>query len=685
MTTKEITLKAWLENNETVSAYQGEVDSRFLQISLIDNNGAVNLKNKTVQFYAKKPDGTTIFNNAEIVDENNGIINVMLTSQMSAVDGILPNCEIIVNDLEGATLKFKGINIIIIKTLPDTDIESSSESTTLQEIMLKINDMAEHQASTNNPHKVTVEQIGAATAEQGSKAETAIQSAEKGVANGIATLDANSKLIQLPTPEDISAVPISRSINNKKLSSDINLTAEDVGAAESNHGNHIPNPQLANNSVFLRNDNTWQTVTPENIGALPNTTTLPSKISDLENDVGFITEYTETDPTVPAWAKSASKPSYNFSEINNTPTTLSGYGITDAISAEHTHPEASTTEAGFLSAGDKAKLDKMEITSNDYLKVNSFTVSSNSNLTVANASMSVGYGNSVSGSNSVATGYNCTCSGTYSLACGYSSKASGSISAAIGEQAFTVGNNSISAGYHTTARAYNFACGRYNSSSASTASGTSGDMFIIGNGSSSEAKNAFRVTASGSILANAEYNSTGADYAELFEWLDSNINEEDRRGLFVTLDGDKIRLANSQDTYILGVVSGNPSVVGDNFDDDWCKKYLTDVFGTPILENKSFPAITDENGNVIQKAYEDKCFVLNPLYDSTQTYIPRSKRKEWVTVGIVGKLVVIDDGTCEANGYCYPSQNGIATNSINKTNYRVMKRIDDSHIQIFIK
>lgn len=210
-------------------------------------------------------------------------------------------------------------------------------------------------------------------------------------------------------------------------------------------------------------------------------------------------------------------------------------------------------------------------------------------------------------------------------------------------------------------------------------------MFIIGNGSSSEAKNAFRVTASGSILANAEYNSTGADYAELFEWLDSNINEEDRRGLFVTLDGDKIRLANSQDTYILGVVSGNPSVVGDNFDDDWCKKYLTDVFGTPILENKSFPAITDENGNVIQKAYEDKCFVLNPLYDSTQTYIPRSKRKEWVTVGIVGKLVVIDDGTCEANGYCYPSQNGIATNSINKTNYRVMKRIDDSHIQIFIK
>lgn len=56
--------------------------------------------------------------------------------------------------------------------------------------------------------------------------------------------------------------------------------------------------------------------------------TIPTKTSDLNNDSGFIT--TETDPTVPSWAKEANKPSYNFSEIGNKPTTLSGYGITDA-------------------------------------------------------------------------------------------------------------------------------------------------------------------------------------------------------------------------------------------------------------------------------------------------------------------------------------------------------------------
>lgn len=39
------------------------------------------------------------------------------------------------------------------------------------------------------------------------------------------------------------------------------------GKADVNHGNHVPVTQTANNKVFLRNDNTWATVTPENIGA----------------------------------------------------------------------------------------------------------------------------------------------------------------------------------------------------------------------------------------------------------------------------------------------------------------------------------------------------------------------------------------------------------------------------------
>ena len=51
---------------------------------------------------------------------------------------------------------------------------------------------------------------------------------------------------------------------------------------------------------------------------------------------------------------------------------------------------------------------------------------------------------------------------------------------------------------------------------------------------------------------------------------------------------------------------------------------------------------------------------------------------------MIGKLIAIDDGTSEVNGYCYPSSDGIATKSSDKTRYRVLSRIDESHIKVLI-
>lgn len=47
---------------------------------------------------------------------------------------------------------------------------------------------------------------------------------------------------------------------------------------------------------------------------------LVSSASQLVNDVGFITGYTETDPTVPTWAKQSTKPSYTANEVGALPT-----------------------------------------------------------------------------------------------------------------------------------------------------------------------------------------------------------------------------------------------------------------------------------------------------------------------------------------------------------------------------
>lgn len=49
--------------------------------------------------------------------------------------------------------------------------------------------------------------------------------------------------------------------------------------------------------------------------------TVPTKVSQLDNDSGYITDYTETDPTVPSWAKQPAKPSYTATEVHARPDT----------------------------------------------------------------------------------------------------------------------------------------------------------------------------------------------------------------------------------------------------------------------------------------------------------------------------------------------------------------------------
>ena len=61
----------------------------------------------------------------------------------------------------------------------------------------------------------------------------------------------------------LTSAPVA-SVNGK--TGEVTLSASDVGAAPTSHGNHVPATQTADNSTFLRNDNTWQKVTPAGIG-----------------------------------------------------------------------------------------------------------------------------------------------------------------------------------------------------------------------------------------------------------------------------------------------------------------------------------------------------------------------------------------------------------------------------------
>ena len=52
---------------------------------------------------------------------------------------------------------------------------------------------------------------------------------------------------------------------------------------------------------------------------------------------------------------------------------------------------------------------------------------------------------------------------------------------------------------------------------------------------------------------------------------------------------------------------------------------------------------------------------------------------------MLGKLYVRDDGTCEVNGYVMVGDNGVATASLEKTNIRVLSRVDENVVRVLLK
>lgn len=187
--------------------------------------------------------------------------------------------------------------------------------------------------------------------------------------------------------------------------------------------------------------------------------------------------------------------------------------------------------------------------------------------------------------------------------------------------------------------------------------------FAVGAGSLGNNENCFEVRGSSGVFANGGYHDIGADYAEYFEWLDGNLEKEYRCGILVELSKNKIIPATG--STIFGAISGNPSVVGNAYELYWHGKYARDVYGKVITTKLGEP-------------------LLSPDYDPNKKYIPRSKRPEWAVVGILGKLIVRDNGECIPGDFC-GAINGIAVPSKHtKTRVLTLRRIDNNHIEVVI-
>ena len=345
-----------------------------------------------------------------------------------------------------------------------------------------------------------------------------------------------------------------------------------------------------------------------------------------------------------------------------------------------------------------------------------------SNIASGNDARAYGEKNVSSGKGATAYGKYCKASGQYSKACGLYAEASGECAIAEGNHCIARGSNSKAEGaYNETigagSKAYGYknkALGTYSVVGGyASESGTEGSysytfaqgygvkapynktavfgvynnpipkrIFTVGNGSNDENRsNAFSITEKGNCIAAKSFINNSADYAEYFEWEDGNPENEDRVGYFVTLtENGKIRKANEHDD-ILGVVSATPSVIGNAFEDEWQGKYLTDEWGRIQYQTVTYPAEYNEEGEQVSDERVVEEPILNPEYDVTQEYIPRSQRKEWSVVGLLGRLKVRVDGTVDKYVKCAVDGIGVYSQS----GYKVLKKISNNIVEIFIK
>lgn len=228
-------------------------------------------------------------------------------------------------------------------------------------------------------------------------------------------------------------------------------------------------------------------------------------------------------------------------------------------------------------------------------------------------------------------------------------------------------------------------------------------QFIIGTNGNRKCRIMFTSVNNNAYLSSGNWNATGADYGEYFEWQDGNDTNEERTGYFAELINGKIRKA--QTGNVIGVISKNASFIGDSHSDYWKDRVLRDEWGTPLIEKfekyciyengekkeiffdengngyNALPFVKDKNPLRISATKENCTFaetvyseIMNPDFNPDDEYLPREKRKEWSVVGLLGKLRVRTSEQITENAVDVDTATGMAKNG---TTYPVLQKNKD--------
>ncbi|MEG1142573.1 MAG: hypothetical protein RSE41_09050, partial [Clostridia bacterium] len=176
------------------------------------------------------------------------------------------------------------------------------------------------------------------------------------------------------------------------------VTPGNIGAAAASHGNHVPTTGTANNAIFLRNDNTWATVTPGNIGAAAASHTHSydnySKWSLVSGTVTYAVTTGKTVTVKGAGATTVGLDASGNLTISSTDTNTNTWrGVVDNLTSSLTDQSLSANQGRILKAAVDGKAASSH-THNYLSTTNGGTVSGNvraNSFTIGTDSVTAGY------------------------------------------------------------------------------------------------------------------------------------------------------------------------------------------------------------------------------------------------------------------------------------------------------
>lgn len=147
MLNKTLFLEIDKPNYVPIYTVQYDYNSRFYEITILNNSQPLDLTGIRVIVAGKKPDGKEVLNSCKVLDAKKGLIQLELTEQMNAVNGASEYAlELFSAD---GMLSSQPFKLIVTRSTISKSVESSKELGALKDALNEVQDIDNRFAQTN--------------------------------------------------------------------------------------------------------------------------------------------------------------------------------------------------------------------------------------------------------------------------------------------------------------------------------------------------------------------------------------------------------------------------------------------------------------------------------------------------------------------------------------------------------